>query len=84
MKLIIDIDGDYYNIIQKNGGSNYVEDAVLNGTPLDNIKTEIEEYLRNKNYSSYLVDAINNIFDKYIGKRSKNEKRMEKGQSINS
>ena len=37
MKLIIDIDEDYYNIIQKNGGSNYVEDAVLNGIALDNI-----------------------------------------------
>lgn len=38
MKLIIDIDEDYYNIVQKYGGNNYVEDAVLNGIPLDDIK----------------------------------------------
>ena len=37
-KIVIDIDEDYYKIIQKNGGNNYLEDAVLNGIPLDDIK----------------------------------------------
>ena len=32
-KIVIDIDEDYYKIIQKNGGNNYLEDAVLNGIP---------------------------------------------------
>ena len=70
MKLIIDIDEDYYNIIQKNGGSNYVEDAVLNGTPLDDIKTEIKKKMANDYIDIAGYKASLEIIDKYIGERS--------------
>lgn len=33
---------------------------------IEDIKADIEEYLRNHNYSSYLVDAVNEIIDRYI------------------
>ena len=34
MKLIIDIDKDYFKIINKNGASNYPEEVIKNGTPI--------------------------------------------------
>ena len=43
MKLIIDIDEDYVNIINKNGAINYEEEVIENGTPLDKIRAEIME-----------------------------------------
>ena len=78
MKLIIDIDEDYYNIVQKNGGSNYVEDAVLNGIPLDDIKAEIQRLKPNNLRPEQMTDYdyamaevfydILSIIDKHIGK----------------
>ena len=75
MKLIIDIDEDYYNIIQKNGGNNYVEDAVLNGTPLEDMKAEIvsrasidgDDYHNGFNFG---LMTASQIMDKHIRERS--------------
>ena len=41
MKLIIDIDEDYVKIINKNGASNYPEEVIKNGAPLDDLRAEI-------------------------------------------
>lgn len=43
MQIVIDIDEDYVKIINKNGASNYPEEAIKNGTPLDKIKKQIDE-----------------------------------------
>lgn len=34
MKLIVDIDEDYFKIINKNGASNYPEEVIKNGIPI--------------------------------------------------
>lgn len=72
MKLIIDIDEDYVKIINKNGASNYPEEIIKNGTPVDDvfdkIRAEITEYKddmiihaeRNE-----MIDIVLGIIDKY-------------------
>lgn len=46
MKLIIDIPDHLYNVIKNNEctNKNVLTKAVLNGTPLDDVKAEIEQY----------------------------------------
>lgn len=48
IKLIVEIDEEYFHMIQKEGGKNYPECAILHGTPLDNLRAEISEYKDNK------------------------------------
>lgn len=67
MKLIIDIhEKDYQSML--NGYISYgLLDAIKNGTPLDDIKAEIEDLP----FNHYLnKKGILKIIDKYIGKES--------------
>lgn len=76
MKLIIDIDEDYVKIINKNGASNYPEEVIKNGIPLDDVlddlRAEISEYKddmiihaeRNET-----IDIVLGIIDKYKGEQ---------------
>ena len=72
MKLIIDINDDTYKRVISDSKTYvldeiFVENAIYNGTPLDDIKAEIEElpfdhYLNKK--------GILKIIDKHIGKEN--------------
>ena len=50
MKLIINIDEDYVKIINKNGASNYPEEVIKNGTPLDDVLDKIRAEIDQKQY----------------------------------
>lgn len=67
MKLVIDIDEDYVKIINKNGASNYPEEVIKNGIPLDKIRAEILNFKEKCNASDYLGCGILEIIDKYKG-----------------
>lgn len=82
MKVIIDIQEDVYkNILQRSTeiqAEGYVlEGAVLNGTPLDDVKAEIDNEWANTHhmypdYASGLARA-SEIIDKHIGKAERGE-----------
>ena len=74
MKLIIDIPEIFYQNENENKGyvsdlkRNIVWDAMIKGTPLDDLRAEIEQYNRRPNH--YPVDMISistvlEIIDKY-------------------
>lgn len=71
MKLKIDIDEDYIKIINKNGASNYAEEVIKYGTPLndvlDKIKAELHATSELHDDGDYYVrdEWIDEIFDIY-------------------
>jgi len=72
MKLIIDIPKGEYDKICKtmlhtsSGNPNfYFESKIANGTPLEQIRAEIEDFKEKCNASDYLGCGILDIIDKY-------------------
>lgn len=79
MKLIIDIDKDYVKIINKNGASNYSEEVIKNGIPLDEVDRIEDIWSEVVDKSSNLkgpydisfhkgirLHDLEKIFDKYV------------------
>ncbi len=68
MQIVIDIDEDYVEIINKNGASNYTEEVIQNGTPLpkghgkigdlDALREEVSSWGMNDYEPSDFTDAI--------------------------
>ena len=73
MQIVIDIDEDYVRIINKNGASNYPEEVIKNGIPLDKIRTEILNFKEKCNASDYLGCGILEIIDKYMAESEDKE-----------
>ena len=71
MKLIIDIDDDYYKALKNQEqlpNRLIMEMAITEGTPLDDIKTEIADiYVGYRHGYEIRKDALE-IIDSYIGK----------------
>ena len=71
MKLIIDIDKDYYKAIWENG---YIYDEdnediakiIKQGTPLEDIRTDVHRHKMDFYPSDYIL--INTLIDKWINK----------------
>lgn len=77
MKLIIDIDEDYVKIINKNGASNYSEERILNGIPLDDLRAELHETAEMHDDGDYYLrdEWIDEYFDEYMTKVEPQERR---------
>lgn len=72
MKLIIDIDDSYVNIINKNGASNYEEEVIVNGIPLEDIRYEIDGIYIGYRHGYEVITDVLAILDKHIsGKENK-------------
>ena len=75
MKLIIDIPEDYYEIIKHHVNNHQLDyrpfEIIANGTPLDDVRAEIQEksvWYRGQTYDGLCIAL--KIIDKYIGKES--------------
>ena len=75
MKLIIDIPEGIYKTLCKNPTADIVRQAVRKGTPLDNIKAEIDnqyKWFMQTEHTLYDIDiafdAIKSLLDKHIRK----------------
>ena len=75
MKLIIDIPDHLYSVIKNKECThvNILTEAVYDGTPLDDIRAEIEqEAFIDINGSKFIfVNHLNQIIDRHIGEGSK-------------
>ena len=71
MKLIIDVPEEYYKsakLMVEKGSTYPLKVSIANGTPLDDVKAEMERANKMYPYTNHgILEAID-ILDKYIGK----------------